>query len=815
MLFVKGFINMHITKRLTRDVVSKILITTQKYSLKHNSVNSIIMPPRKIFKTTQKSFDKGVAEWLVIMESPAKCGKVEGFLGPLYKSIASNGHIRTIDGLKSIDISDDYKPKFSIIPDKKEHVEKMRAIINQFPKSNIIVATDDDREGEAIAWHICDEFGLPVETTHRSLFHEITASAIQKAIQNKTKINMNLVYAQFARQVLDVIVGFKVSPVLWKYLYNNKDNGLSAGRCQTPALRLVYDNEIEKKSNTGTTHTHKVNARFFSKNIEFQLSKELGEQSIENFFQKSIDFKHLLSIGSPRGVVKGPPVPLNTSSLLQTASNQLRLSPRDTMSLCQVLYQEGHITYMRTENTKYSKEFLDVAGSHIKCVFSEKYVGELDKIENKNTNNPHEAIRVTHIEVGELPGKHDGKIVSLYKLIWKNTIESCMSDYKASITECRITAPDSLHYSHVIEIPTFAGWKKATIESETDDANGLLFYMKSIREPEIKYNVIESHVAFHNIHSHYTESSLVKKLEDLGIGRPSTFASIVDTIQDRGYVKKRDLDGEKFSCIEYKLTYGKLVKQTVEKTAGNEKGKLVIEPIGSMIIEFLCVHFDALFSYGYTSEMEARLDSATKENWHKICSECDEDIKSMIVPVKKASYKIDESHEVVFLKHGPVIRDNISSEYKTISKEVNVDMERLKAGDYKLDELVQQGARSIGDWEGSTLTITNGRFGIYAQWGENKKSLKFIKKPFIEITIDDVKEHLTKTTKNENNILRELNHDFSVRTGKYGPYIYYKRKDMAKPEFYNIKKFKESFTYCNTDVLIKWVCETYKINICE
>jgi DNA topoisomerase-1 len=771
------------------------------------------MPPRKIFKTTQKPFDKGVAEWLVIMESPAKCGKVEGFLGPLYKSIASNGHIRTIDGLKSIDMIDNYKPKFSIILDKKEHVERMRAIIAQFPKTNIILATDDDREGEAIAWHICDEFGLPAETTHRSLFHEITASAILKAIQHKTIINMNLVYAQFARQVLDVIVGFKVSPVLWKYLYNNKDNGLSAGRCQTPALRLVYDNEIEKRTNTGTTQTHKVSARFFAKNIEFQLSKELGEQSIDNFFHKSMDFKHLLSIGSPKDVVKGPPVPLNTSSLLQIASNQLRLSPRDTMSLCQVLYQEGHITYMRTENTKYSKEFLDVASYHIKGTFGEKYIGDMDKIENKNANNPHEAIRVTHIEVSELPGKHDGKIVSLYKLIWKNTIESCMSDYMASITECKITAPDSLYYSHIIEIPTFAGWKKVT--SKLDEANGLLFYMKSIREPEIKYNVVESRVAFHNIHSHYTESSLVKKLEDLGIGRPSTFATIVDTIQDRGYVKKRDLDGQKFSCIEYKLEGSKLEKQTIEKTAGNEKGKLVIEPIGLMIIEFLCIHFDSLFSYGYTSEMESRLDYATKENWHKICSECDENVKQMITPVKKASYKIDESHEVVFLKHGPVIRDNVSSEYKTISKEVNVDIERLKSGGYKLDELVQQGARSIGDWEGSALTITTGRFGIYAQWGDNKKSLKFIKKPFVEITIDDVKEHLTKNTKTDNNVLRELNDDFSVRTGKYGPYIYYKRKDMAKPEFYNIKKFRESFTYCNADVLIKWVCETYKINICE
>ena len=183
----------------------------------------------------------------------------------------------------------------------------------------------------------------------------------------------------------------------------------------------------------------------------------------------------------------------------------------------------------------------------------------------------------------------------------------------------------------------------------------------------------------------------------------------------------------------------------------------------------------------------------------------------MIVPVKKASYKIDESHDVVFLKHGPVIRDNISSEYKSISKEINVDIERLKSGDYKLDELMQQGARNIGEWEGSVLTISNGRLGIYAQWGDNKKSLKFIKKPLADITVEDVREHLTKTENTGNNILRELNDELSIRTGKYGPYAYYKRNDMAKPEFYNIKKFKESFTYCNAEVLIKWICETHNI----
>jgi DNA topoisomerase-1 len=501
---------------------------------------------------------------------------------------------------------------------------------------------------------------------------------------------MDLVHAQFARQILDVLVGFRISPVLWKYLYNNKENGLSAGRCQTPALRLVYDNEQDKKNGASITKTHKLTGRFFSKNIEFNLSRELEDKAVEDFLLKSVKFNHKLSIGSPRDVMKDPPVPLNTSRLLQVASNQLRLSPRDTMALCQVLYQEGYITYMRTENTKYSKDFLDVARSHIASTHGEPYVGKLDGLENKNENNPHEAIRVTHLDVSILPKTHEGKIASLYKLIWLTTLESCMSCSRSTLVECKITAPDELHYSHSVEIPVFSGWKKLTQSCDADEANGLLFYMKSIKEPVVKYNKIESRIAFHNIHSHYTESSLIKKLEDLGVGRPSTFASIVDTIQERGYVKKRELEGTKFSCTEYKLENGKIETRLVEKTAGNEKDKLVIEPIGITLIEFLTEHFGPLFSYGYTSSMEARLDVVSRSDWHTICSECDDAIKTMIVPIKKASYKIDESHDVIFTKNGPVIRDNTSSEFTSINKDIKLDVERLKAGEYKLTELAQQ-----------------------------------------------------------------------------------------------------------------------------
>lgn len=307
-----------------------------------------------------KPFRKDGAKYLVIVESASKCLKIEAYLGSQYKCIASNGHIRQIEGLKSIDTKRNYEPKFTIPKEKVKHVEQMRTILGMFSNTNIILATDDDREGEAIAWHICETFGLSVTDTPRIKFNEITKTAILRAVNNPIRIDMDLVRAQHARQVLDMLVGFKISPLLWKYLYNDKSNGLSAGRCQTPALRLVYDNE---KLKTAPALSYRTRGKFTARNIDFTLSKDFtNKEDAREFLSKSIDFKHYLSIGSPTESIRGPPQPFNTSRLLQHVSH---LSPKETMALCQTLYQEGHITYMRTDSTKYSKEFLVEAKTHI------------------------------------------------------------------------------------------------------------------------------------------------------------------------------------------------------------------------------------------------------------------------------------------------------------------------------------------------------------------------------------------------------------------------------------------------------------------
>lgn len=790
------------------------------------------MPPK--FKKTSYTkskqpyktfeFKKENAEWLIIVESPSKCSKIEHFLGEKYKCIASKGHIRTIEGLKSIDKKNNFRPSFSILSEKKEHIDQMKKIIEQFSKDKIIIATDDDREGEAIGWHICDMFDLPIETTSRIIFHEITQSAVIKAIENPTYLNMNIVYAQNTRQVLDILVGFNISPVLWKYMFHDKDNSLSAGRCQTPALRLVYDNEIEKKENV-LELSYKTIASFFSKNLPFELCKNFEQrEQVLDFLKKSMKFQHILSIGSPKQKKTSPPKPFNTSNLLQTASNILHLSPKETMSYCQILYQNGHITYMRTENTKYSNSFLNDAGIWIQTKWDKKYIGDLSKIENLDKNNPHEAIRVTHIDTMEIT-EENSKIVSLYKLIWRNTIESCMSEALYNVYEINISAPDNLYYTYTIEIPVFIGWKKVTEKLNTTEeqgfASGILLFLQSVSKSAIQYNRIECSLTFHNKHSHYTEASLVKKLEDCGIGRPSTFALLVETIQTRGYVKKMNIDGEKIQCTEFKLEENQIQEFSKEKIVGNEKNKLVIQPVGNLIIEFLIKYFETLFSYDYTKQMEEKLDLITQGTiQNELCKDCNLIIKKMIQSmgnISKESYVIDENHTFMFGKYGPIIVYKSSDgtiEYKTVNTNLTLDLEKLKSGEYKLEELLQLPNVSIGEWNGEPVFIKNGKYGNYVECGDIKTSIKHINKPIGQITFKDIEPILQEKTgqeKTEQSVLRFLNEDFSIRKGKFGAYVFYKTKSMQKPQFLNIKKFKEGYLNCKEETLIEWLCDTYKL----
>lgn len=796
------------------------------------------MPPKyykKSFKSTSAPLSKNTsAKYLIIVESPSKCPKIEHFLGEEYCCIASKGHIRTVDGLKSIDTKNGFEPKFSIIDEKKDHVEAMKKIVSKFSKNNIILASDDDREGEAIAWHICQLFDLPVETTRRIIFHEVTKQALIDAVKNPTIINMNLVQAQHARQVLDIIVGYKISPYLWKYLYNNKSNSLSAGRCQTPALRLVYDNEKERETSAIETK-YKVQGVFFTKAIQFDLNNEFDDNvKVLEFMEKTKDHKHMIKIGDERPSTKTPPKPFHTSRLLQVASNVLHMSPKTTMETCQKLYQNGYITYMRTESSQYSTVFLEQQAKKyiLKEFSSPDYLGNLDVISLKDSTNPHEAIRVTQIEIRAITSTDDTKMASLYKLIWKNTVESCMSDAKYKNRQIKITAPMSYEYSHTIEIPIFLGWKilsekHADTTQEQSTGSGLVAYFQSILDAKAPcpYQKITSAVVVRNKHQHYTEASLINKLEDLGIGRPSTFATIVETIQDRGYVKQIDIEGQKVQCKEYLLEGGKIKEIIQERIFGNEKKKLVIQSVGIVTIEFLIQYYHELFSYEYTKTMEEQLDivsSGKSIEWSTICKTCYDEIKRLSAPIKdikKQSYEIEAGYEYIFEKYGPAIKhtsEDGTIEYLPAKKDKDIDLEKLKNKEYSLDQLIEIKSACLGKYNGSDIHIKTGRYGPYVEWttdaGEKRESIKTIEKPLEDITLEDITSFLDeKSDTKTKSCLRVLNDSLSIRKGKFGAYVYYQRPDMKKPQFLNIKKFNHGFLTCEANTLIDWLCDTYKL----
>ena len=790
-------------------------------------------------KTTAKPLSTNIstAKYLLIVESPSKCSKIEHFLGDEYCCIASKGHIRSIEGLKAIDTKNNFHPTFTNITEKQGHIESMRKTIMMFENSNIILASDDDREGEAIAWHICKLFDLPVETTKRIIFHEVTKNAIIEAVKNPTFINMNLVQAQHARQVLDIVVGYKISPFLWTYLYNNKSNSLSAGRCQTPALRLVYDNEKEKEASQ-VEHLYKTRGVFFSKSVEFHLNAEFSLNSeVLDFLEKSKTHRHILKIGEDKQSIKSAPKPFHTSRLLQVASNVLHMSPKTTMEICQKLYQNGYITYMRTESSQYSTVFLEKMKTFIIKEYKKpEFIGNLGPISLKDSNNPHEAIRVTQIDTKTIPNAEDTRMISLYKLIWKNTVESCMADAIYKNKPIKISAPLDSEYLYTIEIPIFYGWKivsekSATNSGSQNDGMGLLTYFQSIMDSKkpCPYQYIESEIVVKNKHQHYTEASLINKLEDLGIGRPSTFATIVDTIQERGYVKKTDIEGTKVSCKEYRLTEQKIVTTVKDRVFGNEKSKLVIQSIGIVTVEFLLQYFQELFSYEYTKTMEEQLDIISSNNiekpeWSTICKECYEEIKRLSKPmknIKKQSYPLMEAgYEYIFEKFGPSIKHTLEDgtlEYLTAKKDQEVDLEKLKNKEYSLNDLLEIKNSYLGKYHDEDIFIKTGRYGPYVEFGnendtKKRESIKEIKKPLDEITLKDVTEYLeNKKDTNEKTSLRVLNSVMCVKKGKFGPYVFYKRPDMKKPEFLNIKKFKEGFLTCEANTLVEWLCTTYKL----
>ena len=793
---------------------------------------------------------------LVIVESPAKCKKIEQYLGPGYKCLASFGHLRELPSLKNIDIENNFNPTYTVIDNtlKKKQIELLRKEIKS--AGEVLLATDDDREGEAIAWHLCQLYKLDVNKTKRIIFHEITESALQSAVQHPKTINMDIVHAQQARQILDIVVGFKVSPMLWKFITKpkGKEHSLSAGRCQTPALRLIYDNDNDIKCSE-ERKVYNTTGYFTNSNIAFDLSpqgKHESEDEITDFLDGCADFSHIYNCTQPVKVYKKPPEPFTTSRIQQVASNELHYAPKETMRICQILYEGGFITYMRTDSKTYSAEFLDIVKQYIVRTYAEgeKYIGdnidimatgavkepEKKKKTKKNDKLPpqvkdslrqeaHEAIRPTNISLCELPENMDSKERRMYKLIWETTLESCMAPASFHSVTANISSFQDTKFVYTSELIDFPGWKIVTKKYSIE--NKEYQYLQQIKKNSIiPYKKICARVSIKGSKQHYTEARLVQLLEERGIGRPSTFSSLVDKIQERGYVKKEDVKGKELLCKDYELENYEICEIETKREFGNEKGKLVLQPLGRVVMEFLEKHFDDLFNYNYTSLMEDALDKIAKGEhiWHELCNKCNKEIDALVDGLKdetKIEIKIDENNTYMIGKYGPVIKcvEEVDGKeeikFKPIKKDV--DTKLLEKGTFTSEDIIDTNktAKSqyiLGQHNGKDVILRKGKFGLYISWGENSKTLKELgNRPIENITFDEVRKYLDEGS----NMIREISSSISIRKGPKGDYIFYKNSKMKKPEFKDIKAFvsetKEDYKICDITILKSWLSDKYNI----
>ena len=844
----------------------------------------------KSYKTTKT---------LIIVESPAKCKKIEEYLGPGYKCVASCGHLRELKSLNNIDIQNGFKPNYSVIdtPMKRKTLEILRKEIKN--ADEVILASDGDREGEKIAYCVAQIFNLDINKTKRITFNEITESALRTAIAKPRTIDMDLVNAQQARQILDILVGFKVSPVLWNLVKTakGKDNSLSAGRCQTPALKLIYDNqrEIDKSDQKRVYNTI---GYFTGSNLPFDLNKQIeDEDAIIDFLDSTTEFQHIYSCSQPSILTKLPPEPFTTSRIQQVASNELHYSPKETMRLCQQLYEGGYITYMRTDSKVYSEEFIETIKNYITTTYSSNYINKnirmlmsnsekessgneetlnepvktskksktinkADKPDNQvkknkkieQTNLPkpqeaHEAIRPTNISLQTLPEELDSKVKRMYKLIWTTTLESCMAAATYNSITSSISAPLNLKYTYSTELIDFPGWK--IVENKFPRENKEYLYLQTIKSnAPISVKKVTSKVTIKGSKQHFTEARLVQLLEERGIGRPSTFSSLVDKIQERGYVKKEDVVGKEYICREFELEDSEIFEMETKREFGNEKNKLVIQQLGIIVMELLEKYFNSLFNYDYTSNMELMLDKAAKGqmNWIDICSSCNSEIDTLLEGVKgigKIEYKIDDEHTYLIGKYGPVIKcvklmedgkEEIT--FKAVKKDLEInklmndeytlheildcipnnlssvdDIEEAstKSGSNKLESKVRY---NLGKFEDQDVILMKGKFGLYVKWGTQSKNLKELgNRPMENITFEEVLPLLEKGS----SMIREITTSLSIRNGAKGDYIFYKTSKMKKPQFYDIKQFiietKENYKKCDITILKSWIVEKYNIKI--
>ena len=761
-------------------------------------------------------------ENLVIVESPAKAKKIEEFLGKDFKVMSSYGHIRD---LKKKELSIDEKtmePRYEIPEEKKKLVTELKT--NAKKAKKIWLASDEDREGEAISWHLCEVLGLDEEKTSRIVFHEITKPAILDAIQHPRHLDMNLVNAQQARRVLDRIVGFKLSPVLWRKV----KPALSAGRVQSVAVRLIVEREREIQKFKSEPY-YRVNAVFALINENggaTEVKAELDQrfkthEEVEAFLEKCKNAKFTVEAVTKKPLKRTPAPPFTTSTLQQEAARKLGFTVSQTMMVAQRLYEGGRITYMRTDSVNLSTLCSNASKDEIIKVYGNEYSKPRTyHTSSKGAQEAHEAIRPTYMSETSIDGTSQEK--RLYELIWKRTIASQMADAQIEKTTINIHIDNTTEkFVANGEVVVFDGFLKVYREStdEDDNAEDSTHILPAMKEgDELQRREIIATEKFSLAPARYTEASLVKKLEDLGIGRPSTYAPTISTIQQREYVVKGDKQGEERCYTVDSLKGIKVTQKTKKEMAGSEKGKLLPTDIGIVVNDFLMANFPNIMDYNFTAHVEQRFDDIAegKTEWIKWMKDFDKGFEPEVKEVMNArsEHKAGErelgndpkSGRPVFVKigrFGPVVQigtadDKDKPQFAQLPADKSIETITLEEA-LELFKLPRQ----VGEFEGTTVTIGAGRFGPYVLHNRKYVSIPKDIDP-MAITLEQAIELINEKRSNEQKRhIKTFEEDekLELLNGRYGPYIAYDGKN------YRIPKAKqenvEALTYDECMTIIK------------
>ncbi|MDO6601100.1 type I DNA topoisomerase [Arenibacter palladensis] len=726
-----------------------------------------------------------MAKNLVIVESPAKAKTIEKFLGKEYKVESSFGHIADLPSKElGVDVDNKFAPKYIVDKDKKALVKKLKDLADK--ADTIWLASDEDREGEAISWHLAEELKLDKNKTKRIVFNSITKSAIQKAIENPREINYDLVNAQQARRILDRLVGYELSPVLWKKI----KPGLSAGRVQSVAVRLIVEREreieafnpeaafrisAEFKTNEGSIFTAKLNKTYASqKEAEAFLKENIGA----NFSVASLDKKP---------AKKSPAAPFTTSTLQQEASRKLYFSVSRTMQVAQRLYEAGLITYMRTDSVNLSQDAIDAA----KDAIISNYGKEYSKVRNftgksKGAQEAHEAIRPTEMTNQSPSLERDQS--KLYELIWKRTLASQMSDAELERTNVKIKAnTHKEEFTANGEVIKFDGFLKVYLEGtdEEDISEEQEGMLPSMKEGEkLLNNYITATERFSRAPYRFTEASLVKKLEELGIGRPSTYAPTISTIQNRGYVEKGTIEGTERNYVQLLLKSDKLTTKDLKENVGSDKGKLVPTDIGIIVTDFLVGHFETILDYHFTAKVEEDFDEIASgdEDWQKVLKDFYGDFHPKVLDVEEnadrasgerilgTDPKTGRQVSVRLGRFGPMVQvGTVDDEEKPLFASLLPD-QSLNTISYEEAMDLFKLPRKLGVYEGEDVEANVGRFGPYIRFGKKFVSLGKDENA-MEIDMDRAVELIKEKQKADAPIAMYENKEVTKGVGRFGPFI--------------------------------------------